>query len=482
MPGPGTKHPFPNLNIQPNSQLSFPWAFDERGHGSFSMSAGPDGVVLAAKMWINFEDLKTALTQLLGYSWRDNALNPYPNRLPRLVTGATNAAPIVITSANHEILTGTQVFVYGVRGPFDANGIVRATVVDADRFSLDGSNGVASAAYVAGTGEWRTSGSRLRRKLPWQHPLFNQLWVKRVAQVEGVRNVGNSTTNVDVLAKIIPADPLGNVGIGVNANTGPWSNYECAVLTLEFWRPPYAVRTDVDVVGPNGPQEWLRYTDREWQGAAQMLSRESTSFRWGFGAAADQPVIGGVGQKVQHSRLNRTWYQIPEAALFLPSQDVTPSGLPWNLLYMQTATTNPITGYVQWPGEPITSCVNSPIDGDVVDSPNLRFMGQYMGTLLYDGVTVKPQPLQLPAFLMKILGFAKDEPISQTQCDVSFQFDAFDPPRNPNEVFRGHNLMPFPADTLWRHVVSSNSVAGSSSNKKTTPFQYADLSDLFEIL
>lgn len=73
-----------------------------------------------------------------------------------LVTGATNAAPIVITSNNHGLLNGDQVFIGGVQGNTAANfaNSVAITVVDANHFSLNGSNGTGSGAYL-GDGSWQ---------------------------------------------------------------------------------------------------------------------------------------------------------------------------------------------------------------------------------------------------------------------------------------------------------------------------------------
>lgn len=71
------------------------------------------------------------------------------------VTGATNAAPIVITSVAHKLSTGTRVTVAGVGGNTAANGTFNVTVLDADTFELDGSTG--NGAYTTG-GIWHVSG------------------------------------------------------------------------------------------------------------------------------------------------------------------------------------------------------------------------------------------------------------------------------------------------------------------------------------
>lgn len=71
------------------------------------------------------------------------------------VAGASNASPIVITSANHGLTTGTRVTVAGVGGNSAANGNFTVTRIDANTFSLQGSAG--NGAYTSG-GTWNASG------------------------------------------------------------------------------------------------------------------------------------------------------------------------------------------------------------------------------------------------------------------------------------------------------------------------------------
>jgi len=71
------------------------------------------------------------------------------------ITGATNASPIVITSAGHNLTTGTRVTITGVGGNTAANGTFLVTRINTDTFSLDGSTG--SGAYTSG-GTWNVSG------------------------------------------------------------------------------------------------------------------------------------------------------------------------------------------------------------------------------------------------------------------------------------------------------------------------------------
>jgi hypothetical protein len=76
------------------------------------------------------------------------------------ITGATNATPIVLTSANHGLATGQSVSIVGVGGNTAANGVWVVTVVDANTFSLGGSAG--NGAYTAG-GTWFEAGATFAR-------------------------------------------------------------------------------------------------------------------------------------------------------------------------------------------------------------------------------------------------------------------------------------------------------------------------------
>lgn len=69
------------------------------------------------------------------------------------VAGATNAAPIAITTGtNHGLSTGQTVQIVGVGGNTAANGTRTVHVTGATTFTLDGSDGTSSGAYTPNTG------------------------------------------------------------------------------------------------------------------------------------------------------------------------------------------------------------------------------------------------------------------------------------------------------------------------------------------
>jgi len=71
-----------------------------------------------------------------------------------VITGATQANPVSITSVGHGRTTGERVFISGVVGMTEINDLTFAiTVTGVDTFTLDGVNGTGYAAYTSG-GYW----------------------------------------------------------------------------------------------------------------------------------------------------------------------------------------------------------------------------------------------------------------------------------------------------------------------------------------
>jgi hypothetical protein len=69
----------------------------------------------------------------------------------RAIDSSTNASPIVVTDASHNLNTGDYVTITGHDTNTAANGFWKITKVDANKFSLDGSTG---NGIGAGTGTW----------------------------------------------------------------------------------------------------------------------------------------------------------------------------------------------------------------------------------------------------------------------------------------------------------------------------------------
>lgn len=515
-------YPLNTLTNHPNSgtMAAIPWRFaTEHSSQKGDYLLGPDGVTCTEVVEVNWGDLKAACVALLGYSYRlpNGTAELLGNITPQAIIAATNASPpVVTTAAPHRLIDGDTVFISGILGNTICNGRVYVIVIDATRFALaDASTGVplsptGNGTYLGG-GEWFPTGSHLSRKLPWQHPIFNQTYVKRIVSVHGRKQAGTSE-NLPVGGLvgggILVAGGLGGAGPGASINNGPWVNFDLATITVEFWRPPYAVRSDADVWGKGqrmedgivADAEWARYIDRQWELSTQLLSREDTAFNWAtpangafpdvvWSAPKATPIRGGAGQKITHERMTKKWYQIPEACLFQLDANGVPLALPLFLMMQQRSITNPISLKQTFGGEPVTGCVNAPMGGGVNDVYATRFLGSYMGELMYEGVEITSSQLQLPPDLMQIPAFkGSNEPLSQVQYDVTFHWDRFDPPRGPGVPFRGHNLLPWTGDGLWYPVVGQRGAAAgifnpnNAAGNATTMFQYCDMADLFQVL
>lgn len=83
--------------------------------------------------------------------------NGTPGASTGVITGATNANPCVITSANHGLISGLTVLINNVGGMTELNGNSYViTVIDANDFSLNGVNSTGFGTYTSG-GNWYTS-------------------------------------------------------------------------------------------------------------------------------------------------------------------------------------------------------------------------------------------------------------------------------------------------------------------------------------
>ena len=402
-----------SLSIQPGSGLTFPWAeFLSKSGSVADVSMGTDGVAQGMSILIYWSDLPEAVQQLLGYSYRTVSAASG-------ITGATAASPIEITSVGHNLNTGDVATVTGVLGLTGANGSWVVTKTGANTFTLNDSSG--TGVYTAASGSYTTS--TLKRILPWRHPYWTQLWCTRIGSVKPHQPTGNLVTWA------VPAD----VQTG-DVTGSPVTEYTLALLTLQFTRPNYTILADDDING----DESNRYLDRFWKPNVQMLSREGQVFVYSEGAVSpggplNKQFPGSVGQKLMHLKLQRTWYQLPEAAVY--DSNGMPSVLVRFMGRVSSAT----------------------------------FMGMTAGTVLLEGLDITPQPLQIPSDLMGITSKSV-----QNQYNVSFNIDYFDPPLGASATTRGHNTMPWAGNGKWYKVVSQ--VGGF------TPFETADMNSMFKII
>lgn len=120
-----------------------------------------DGTIKGTHLTKNASDVPTNADSTPGYriygnsGLQTNGTGSLSLKDTGSVTGATNASPIVITSANHKLSTGNRVTVASVGGNTAANGTFAVTVLTSNTFSLDSSTG--NGAYTSG-GTWSLTG------------------------------------------------------------------------------------------------------------------------------------------------------------------------------------------------------------------------------------------------------------------------------------------------------------------------------------
>ena len=118
--------------VEPSVTANGSWIVDRVDDNHFTLRNSPGAGAHATRGWVMGPARPRTLT----------------------ITGATTPTggkPVVVTSATHELVSGDVVAVHSVRGARGVNGVWTITVLDDDRFELDGSHG--RETYQAGTGK-----------------------------------------------------------------------------------------------------------------------------------------------------------------------------------------------------------------------------------------------------------------------------------------------------------------------------------------
>lgn len=400
------------------------------------MKLGSSGVGVGMVMWVRWQDLQQAVTEILGYSYRYTTTNPpAPNNhmhwLRRLLPWQH---PFWNQLVAHEITS--------IKGA-----IGKGNSVDEKADLFEVAKGSLGAGYNVNSGPWSEFLLAQIVVAFWRPPYFlrtdesilddagqPQEWLRYVEKTRSVSNqmlsqAGNCFNWAPNQLTSTSLGPPGSIGRPVTHQK----------LTLRWYEVPEACIFGSDWPGDGTP--------------------------------------GGQAYNTVYTQLLTT----------NPITGLAYQGRSYNA-----------DGSINIVGSPIQFTVNSPFGGGVDDSdPANRFFGCFMGTLRFDSVEYHPRPLQLPAVLMQIPGMSgsPNEAVSQVQYDVVMHFDLFDPPRaatvansvvatagggTVGEACRGHNTVPFFGDGQWYAIVSQNNVTGTSH--KGTMFNYADFRNLFNVL
>jgi hypothetical protein len=359
-------------------------------------------------------------------------------------SGATTALPIPWTWWHGESGYGSEEISFGPDG-MHAGCIIIIRWIDlfvAIQALLGYSYRDTSALNTSGVGS--TGLSVLRRVIPWQHPLYNQLYCTRIVKFEGMEPIGNTGQPNKIGPTLAPT------------TAGPYPVYNYAKLYLEFTRPPYPVLCDSYIQDANGfQQEWLRYTDRNWDKSVETLNKPGQTFKYTDGLAA---VRGASYNYSFSSRLvkflvKRRWYQIPQEAVYDGATE-----LPVNIGFDDNLTDAQAIACQGPGGTGRLGCILQTVNSNVDNNGNpLPFFGGVAQCYRYVDFKVHQRPLQLPPELMGLTyianGISNEYRYNQQQVDVEFFFEYFQPPPGKNATVFGHNCRPW-SDGRWYRVQS----------------------------
>jgi len=149
------------------------------------------------------------------------------NTIPQgTIRAATNAGPIVITSPDHGLTSGQRIRVNNVNGNTAANGLQKVTIIDANRFSLDGSTGNGAYVTSSGFGSWTANvvtNASNTANMVITSPRHG-LQTGDEIRISGV--LGNSAANGTFKVSVLSADTfslIGKTGDGAYQGGGNWT-------------------------------------------------------------------------------------------------------------------------------------------------------------------------------------------------------------------------------------------------------------------
>lgn len=204
------------------------------------------------------------------------------------ITGATNASPIVITTAGHKWVTGQTVIIASVGGNTAANGTRVITKISATQFSLNGTTG--NGAYTSG-GTAACDYSNLQTALDAEAPAGDvTLYLN-----QGETYVGTTNTNTFRSGIILPTKTNTNWTV---LRTWPDSNLPAQEFRVGRTHQPYLAKISNGTAGGSAISNNISCDERAnyyWIKAIEMVrpipQAEGGGFEClnGYGAGGSNP-------------------------------------------------------------------------------------------------------------------------------------------------------------------------------------------------
>ncbi len=264
------------------ASLVLPWGSDDYIKGSIQVSS--DGVGFTDIPWFKYQAsptstvLRTLVEDTAADFWQVPAIAAVPPAAS-VVTNATNATPIVITTAAaNTFVTGDYVTIAGVLGNTAANGTFPVTVVNSTSFSLTGSVGNGVSTFTV-TGA--TNANPIVITTSVAHPFVtgNSVIVRNVA--------GNTAANGTFTITKLTATTFsltGAVGNGTFTGTAGTVGGNASATRA------------VGVNNRYNPSDWFAFKPTLWPSfnTAPVQGTQSANF-WRAGNLTATTVKGGIG-------------------------------------------------------------------------------------------------------------------------------------------------------------------------------------------
>lgn len=142
---------------------------------------------------------------------------------------------------------------------------------------------------------FRTLGGRLSRVLPMRDPHFTWTYASAITSIRGIKFIGK------------------NAGGG----HGPYADYSYAIISVLFTTPPYAVKSDTDIIVNGSPYEWRRFVEKRFDVVGESLNTEAAELKFGANYTPPNQTIHRQYPFITFkTNLSWTWVQVPDVGLF----------------------------------------------------------------------------------------------------------------------------------------------------------------------
>lgn len=288
----------------------------------------------------------------------------------------------------------------------------------------------------AALGSVSVSGNRLKRVLPFAHPVFPWLFATSIATIEGYKFIDKAPALEELEAAPIPE----------------YATYAGAKVVVEFAPRPYALYRDESI-----PTSSLTYYDD----AGGTVSTQKTAEYWRFTEFQTKT-------SVEYLTAAHGTYRMAGTG------EATAPSFPGQVRLLKKSKNITLT----WHHVPFTVAEGNNIFDGLGKINQTEFFGYHSGTLLFQGwTTTRPMPAPFPEMVIDE-DTGNTLPSSEKIVNIEFSFLYLEPelggqgvtPSNANHVAAGHNTFPWFKDGLHYYATTGGD-ANSSPVEGIPPYK-----------